>query len=378
LNGSLTPFIHKAFNNDVQSIILDGEMCAFSKKDKILVSKGTGFDVKTTLEENDPDVQICFCVFDILMYNNNVLTNKPLINRIDYLNEAFTEIDGRIFRSKRQLANTNFEVMTALNKAIDDRLEGIVVKDPNSIYKPSVRSGSGWYKVKPDYMLGLNDDLDLLIVGAYYGEGRRSGLLSHFLLAVALENKQPVKETEIKSNQADQLVLDDDEENNTEKEVPISKPETFYTFCKVGSGYTYKELKEFNDKLSTKWKTFDKKNPPKHLEFTSEKPSVWIEPKDSLIVQIKAVEISETDRYKTKLTLRFPRLERFRPDKPWYECMTFDELKKLNDKYEGKLAGKHFNLNDYDEDGNLKVAGEIQIYYLKNFLVLVKIIIFKR
>lgn len=86
-------------------------------------------------------------------------------------------------------ANTTFsyseEVTEELNKAIDSRLEGIVVKNPNSIYKPNTRKGGGWLKVKPEYIENLMDELDLLIIGGYYGEGRRSNVISHFLLAVA-------------------------------------------------------------------------------------------------------------------------------------------------------------------------------------------------
>jgi len=88
--------------------------------------------------------------------------------------------------SHRELAKRNQEVVEALNEAIDNRLEGIVVKDPDSVYKPSVRSGSGWYKIKPDYMLGLNDDLDCLIIGGYYGSGKCIGTISHFLIGVGV------------------------------------------------------------------------------------------------------------------------------------------------------------------------------------------------
>ncbi len=181
-----------------------------------------------------------------------------------------------------------------------------------SVYKPNVRSGSGWYKVKPDYMIGMNDDLDLLIVGGYYGTGRRTGLLSHFLLGVAFVDKKPSTEPKI----------DDDMEE-------IVEPKIFYSFCKVGSGYTMKELSDFNRKLINKWNLYDKKDPPKHLAVTYEKPDVWIKPEDSLIVQVKAVEIAASDKYKTGCSLRFPRLEKFRDDKQWYECMTFDELNEL-------------------------------------------------
>ena len=60
-------------------------------------------------------------------------------------------------------------------------------------------------------MIGMNDDLDLLIVGGYYGTGRRTGLLSHFLLAVAYIDKKSSAETKI-----------DDEQ--------IVEPKLFYSF----------------------------------------------------------------------------------------------------------------------------------------------------
>ena len=75
--------------------------------------------------------------------------------------------------------------MDALNEAIDDREEGIMVKDPQSTYRPNTRKG-GWYKIKPEYIGGLMDELDLLVVGGYLGLGSRSSLMSHFLCAVAV------------------------------------------------------------------------------------------------------------------------------------------------------------------------------------------------
>lgn len=73
----------------------------------------------------------------------------------------------------------------ALNNAIDNREEGIMVKDCESIYRPSARRG-GWFKLKPEYVDGLMDQLDVLIVGGFWGIGHRGGLMSHFLCAVAL------------------------------------------------------------------------------------------------------------------------------------------------------------------------------------------------
>ena len=58
--------------------------------------------------------------------------------------------------------------MDALNDAIDKREEGIMVKHPLSIYKPDKR-GEGWLKIKPEYVSGLMDELDVLIGGGLLG-----------------------------------------------------------------------------------------------------------------------------------------------------------------------------------------------------------------
>jgi len=51
--------------------------------------------------------------------------------------------------------------------------------------------GSGWLKLKPEYVDSLNDDLDLIILGGEYGSGHRGGMISHFLLGVAQAPDQP-------------------------------------------------------------------------------------------------------------------------------------------------------------------------------------------
>ena len=77
-----------------------------------------------------------------------------------------------------------------------------MVKDPDSPYKPNTRKG-GWYKIKPEYMGDLMDQVDVIVVGGYFGTGHRGDMISHFLCAVAVPP----------------------EDND--------KPTTFRTFCKV-------------------------------------------------------------------------------------------------------------------------------------------------
>lgn len=77
------------------------------------------------------------------------------------------------------------DVGEALDAAILNREEGIMVKNLDSTYLPNERKGH-WIKLKPEYIDGVGDDLDLLVVGGYYGSGgRRGGMISHFLLGVA-------------------------------------------------------------------------------------------------------------------------------------------------------------------------------------------------
>jgi DNA ligase-4 len=71
---------------------------------------------------------------------------------------------------------------------------------------------------------GLMDELDLLIVGGYWGKGRRGGMMSHFLCAVA------------------------------QAPSPGEQPSVFHTLCRIGSGYTMQELYELGLKLAKHWK----------------------------------------------------------------------------------------------------------------------------
>ncbi|KYO41296.1 DNA ligase 4 [Alligator mississippiensis] len=205
-----------------------------------------------------------------------------------------------------------------------------MVKDPTSIYKPDKR-GEGWLKIKPEYVTGLMDELDLLIVGGYWGKGLRGGMMSHFLCAVA------------------------------EIPTPGGKPSVFHSICRVGSGYTMKELYDLGLKLAKHWKPYHKREPPCNILCGTEKPEVYIEPCNSVIVQIKAAEIVTSDMYKTDCTLRFPRIEKIREDKEWHECMTLSMLEQLRGRASGKLASKHLDVaNDEPQEKKRKTLPKIK------------------
>merc|ERR1719369_1743959 len=205
------------------------------------------------------------------------------------LEKIIIPLEGRVGVSKRIVGHTTKEVVEALNEAIDRREEGLVVKDPESVYKPAARSGGGWIKVKPEYQNQLMDQLDLVVVGGYHGKSRR-GKVSHFLLGVADRT---------------------------------SGKDNFLTLCKVGSGYSAMELED----LVMKCKEESVK--PEHVKVGREAPEVWFDPKHSPVLQVKAAEIVPSDQYAAGCTLRFPRVEIVRVDRDSSNCTTMEEVNKF-------------------------------------------------
>lgn len=68
---------------------------------------------------------------------------------------------------------------------------------------------------------------------------------------------------------------------------------------------------------------------PKCIEWNNAAPDVWIEPKDSIILQVKATEMVVSNTFRTSHSLRFPRVQSIRDDKMWNECCTLNEYNKL-------------------------------------------------
>lgn len=103
------------------------------------------FDVKTL--KQDSEHQSCFCVFDILLLNGKILTNTPLRSRIKLLEELIRPKEGVLMLSSVKEGYCKQDILNALNMSADNEEEGIVFKEPSSIYRPNDRN-SGWWKMK--------------------------------------------------------------------------------------------------------------------------------------------------------------------------------------------------------------------------------------
>ncbi|KAK5642584.1 hypothetical protein RI129_008751 [Pyrocoelia pectoralis] len=131
--GGYTPLLKNAFKRHVRNVILDGEMMGWNKKTNQFGSKGMDFDVKHLKPHNV--YQPCFCVFDIIFLNDQVLSNKPLCDRLLLLNTIINPVQGVIVTSHRMEATSEQEVIDCLNRSMDREEEGIVFKDVKSLYK---------------------------------------------------------------------------------------------------------------------------------------------------------------------------------------------------------------------------------------------------
>ena len=125
----------------------------------------------------------------MIYLNGKSLLKEQFVNRRGNLRSSFTE-DGQrfMFAKYRDFDDISQidQVIKFLSESVKDQCEGLMIKNvyENSTYEPSKRS-SNWFKLKKDYMRSgvLSDSLDLVVVGADWGKGRRTGVFGSFLLA---------------------------------------------------------------------------------------------------------------------------------------------------------------------------------------------------
>lgn len=92
----------------------------------------------------------CFCVYDILYLNGETLLHYPYAERISKLKSIIVEREGSLMLCERVNVTNEMHFIELLNKHIDAREEGVVIKRADAKYQPGKRERSGWFKIKPD------------------------------------------------------------------------------------------------------------------------------------------------------------------------------------------------------------------------------------
>ena len=325
-NASLTHQIKGAFHEGVRNIILDGEMITWNPTEDKIVPFGS---LKTAAisEQQNPFAngkRPLFRVFDCLYLNDVDLTRYTLRKRREALTTSVESVHRRLEIHKYHEAQQASEIEPLLREVVAESSEGLVLKNPRSSYRLNERNDD-WIKVKPEYMTEFGEALDCVVIGGYYGSGKRGGMLSSYLCGLRVDDAQ----------------------------VKLGvNPQKCYSFFKVGGGFSADDYAQVRHRTEGKWIDWDPKKPP--TEFVElaggdrqhERPDVWIHPEDSVVLAVKAASISPSGQFKLNWTLRFPRFKKLRTDKDWKSALSIEEFYQLKNQVEEEQKEKQFKIDD--------------------------------
>ncbi|KAI5137312.1 DNA ligase 1 [Nematocida ausubeli] len=285
--NQLTEPLMKANKTGVP-FILDAEVVAYCRKTKKILSFQTLSNRKRKITESNADREesdIALFIFDLLFLENS-LNKLPIQERKRILKESFSEAPGEIFIAESyKFTEHNTERLNAIfADALAGGCEGIMVKsaDAESTYEPSKRSQK-WIKLKSDYITGLFETLDLLVIGGYTGKGKRTGVYGGFLLGCMNE---------------DGIVQ---------------------TITKIGTGFSEAVLEELSKEMQEHTISI-----PQTEITPGSAPDVWFKP--VAVWEVAAAGFSVSPQYTAGMgaidlpdgkgiSLRFPRFIRARKDK---------------------------------------------------------------
>lgn len=307
------------------AIILDGEIMIWDVLHECWLAFSRFRDVATKIAQGDVaegrSYMLKYMVFDVLYVDQSKrrksasMSPHKVVRFPLYLRRKLLEKVVRravvdlgpgikscveIVPAKRGCLEEN--LLTALQSYCSEGFEGVIAKNPDRPYALAERSGDVAIKLKPDYFDGGLQDIDVVILGAKLStsitRSGRSGGISTFLIGV--------RDDKFSKDVHDDMWM------------PVGG---------VGTGYSDEDLKRIRSELDGHWRDFDSKNLPSH--FTQKKyPSAlfkdvtkWIAPKNSLVLTIRAYELSMTH-----MALRFSRVEQINWTKPYVDVITISEF----------------------------------------------------
>jgi len=218
------------------------------------------------------EIPVELYLFDCLYLNGELLIDLPYVKRWKKLEE----IKGRVNLVPRIITRDPKEAETFFKKAREEGHEGLVAKKLDSNYTPGVR-GKKWLKIKE-----ILDTLDLVIVAADWGYGRRKNWLSDYYLAAR------------------------DEETGE-----------FLIVGKTFKGLTDEEFAEMTKRLL-------------NIKIGERRRTVFVKPE--IVVEVAFDEIQKSPKYKSRFALRFARITRIRYDKSPEEADTIQKIEELYKK----------------------------------------------
>ena len=262
---------------------------------------------KHGMDEAVRDVPVRIFMFDMLYADGEDWTPRPYLERRAALEEGF-EIGDNVQMTTMRMVGSPEEGEEFFANAIGARCEGIMAKSvaPDSVYRAGSR-GFLWIKYKKDYQQALTDSFDLVVVGAFYGMGKRAGRYGALLMAAY--------------------------DGETGR---------FETVCKLGTGFD----DAFLDAMPALLDGSLSESKPSSVDAEMV-PDVWFEP--NVVLEVVAAEITLSPIHTAAkdvlkegagLGIRFPRFTgRVRDDKTPEQCTSVSEIIEM------------FEMQVHDSDG---------------------------
>jgi DNA ligase-1 len=253
---------------------------------------------KHGITEAVAEVPVSLFCFDLLCVDGEDLTRLPYPARRERL-EAIITPSARLRLATAERVGDVERLEAMFERAVADGCEGLLCKSlaPTAGYQAGAR-GWLWIKLKRDYRTELTDTLDLVVVGALHGRGRRTGMYGTLLLAAYDPGS-----------------------------------DTFQTVSRCGTGFSDADLAGLPARLAGAVRDA----PPARVDAGGSGADVWFEPE--LVIEVVAAELTPSPNHTAGrgkldagvgLALRFPRFTgRWRDDKGPEDATTTDELVQL-------------------------------------------------
>lgn len=276
VTSSLPDVVRSVRSNIIaDSVILDGEVVALGKDNRpmafqeLLKRFRRKYDISSTAAE----IPLIIDFFDIMFINGENLLDMPLSIR----RKKLEEICDKGILAKQTITDDAAVIETVYKEALSAGHEGVMLKNPASLYSPGKR-GKNWLKLKP-----VMETLDLVVIGGEWGEGRRANLIGSYLLAC--------------------------------RDIEMDR---FLSIGRVATGITDVQLEE----LTVMFKGLVTSESGIHLDFM---------PK--IVFEVAFEEIQKSQNYDSGYALRFPRLVNVRSDKSVEDA---DSIERVEQVYIGQ------------------------------------------
>ena len=275
VTGSLPEIVETVIMNvGTVDAILEGEVVAVDSSGSPIPFQHLmrRFKRVHAIEESAEQIPVVLRLFDALYLDGESLISFPYLQR----RQKLSEIVGKISLATQIVTEDAKMAKHFLDEALAAGHEGLMAKDVNSVYTPGIR-GKRWLKMKP-----VLEPLDLAIVGAEYGYGRRHGWLSDYYLAAR------------------------DAETGG-----------FLEVGKTFKGLTDAEIIEMTKRLK---------------EVTTEGTMGRVSVVPKIVVEVAYNEIQRSPKYRCRMALRFARITRIREDKSAEEADTIQRVREIYEK----------------------------------------------